>query len=181
MRINAPSRPTRAVPMYGRPPSGHTGSVTTFAPTICRTDQHQQARAVAVITVAGHLVQADALRQLLSMSPEIDVISAESDVVAARDAIIRTRPDVVVLECAHADLRRFRSVLDLQLAMPTLGFVIILTNHAGTTARQPPVDRAVLVLPAQFSFADLLAAVTSVAAPAWLDWDGTELLTPVAV
>lgn len=115
------------------------------------------------------------------MTPEISVISAESDVVAARDAIIRARPDVVVLECADANLRRFRAVLDLQLAMPKLGFVIILTNHIGTAARQPPVDRAVLVLPAQFSLADLLSSVMSVTASAWLNWDGTEMRVPVAI
>ena len=179
--MDEPSTSTRAVPMYVDRPSVHTGPVTTLDQTMCGADQQTPTRAVRAITVAGHVVQANALRLLLSMTPDINVISAEADVAHARSAIVRARPDVVVLECADADLQRFRAVMDLQLAMPQMGFVLILTNRIGTAPRQPPVDRAVLVLPAQFSLADLLSAVRTVAAPAWLNWDGIELRTPVAV
>lgn len=179
--MDDPSRSTRAVPMYCRRPSGHTRHVTTLAATIRRAHRQAPSRTITAITVAGHRVQANALRLLLSTTPDVDVISAESDVASAREAIVRARPDVVVLQCADDDLRRFRAVLDLQLAMPKMGVVLILTNHTGTTAGRPPVDRAVLVLPAQFSLGDLLSSVTSVAARAWLNWDLTETRVPVAI
>lgn len=167
--------------MYCKLPFHHTRHVSSVASSTFAREGRAPPRTVTAITVADRVVQVNALRLLLSMTSEIDVLSSETDAATARDAIIRSRPDVVVLECTDDGLRRFRSVLDLQLAMPKMGFVLILSNRTGTTPRRPPVDRAMLVLPAQFSLADLLSSVTSVAASAWLNWDGTELQVPVAI
>jgi DNA-binding NarL/FixJ family response regulator len=118
---------------------------------------------VRAVAVAEHAMQANALALLLSTSPEVDVLAAEIRVENARATILRTRPDVVVLRSTDVSLGKFRSIFDLQLDMPEVGFVLVLENRSGCSARRAPVARAITVLPADFSLAELLTSVADVA------------------
>jgi hypothetical protein len=118
---------------------------------------------VRAITVAEQAIQANALALLVGTSPQVEVIASEIRVDSARATIERRRPDVVVIQTSDPMLFRFRRLFDLQLEMPELGFVIILDNRTGGSARRAPFHRAMVVLPAEFSLAALLSSVMLVA------------------
>jgi hypothetical protein len=134
-----------------------------YPPSRRRHNGHMvSAERVRAIAVAEQAIHAHALARLLGTSRDIEVVAAEIMIDNARATIVRTRPDVVVVRTSDAMLHRFREVFDLQLEMPEIGFVVVLDNRAGGSARRAPFHRAMVVLPADFSLAALLSSVTTV-------------------
>jgi DNA-binding NarL/FixJ family response regulator len=118
---------------------------------------------VRAITVSEQAVHANALALLLGTSAQIDVVASETRVKAARTAILRSHPDVVVIRTSESNLYLFCRLFDLQRELPELGFVIVLDEETGGSARRAPLHRATVVLPADFSLAALLSSVMSAA------------------
>lgn len=138
-------------------------------------------RRVRAIIVAEHGVQANALALLLATDPAIDVVSSEGFVERARTAILREAPDVVVIHSTDSQLCRFSRLLDLRLALPDLGFVVVPGDLSGRALRRVRVDRAVAFLPTHFVLDDLLSSVGVMGRATAADHDRDYISVPIAI
>ena len=150
VRQDESSRRSSGPPMYPATSLSHNGAMVLPEP-------------VRAITVSEQAVHSNALALLLGTSPQIDVVASETRVRTARTAIVRTRPDVVVIRTSDSNLYRFRRLFDLHLEMPDLGFVIVLDEETDGSVQRALLHWATVVLPAEFSLAALLSAVMTAA------------------
>jgi hypothetical protein len=165
--------------MYARSAPLHNRGMRLHATSLDGSSVPSRPRPLRVMAASEQAVRANALGLLLSTCPQIDMVGTSVGVEDARSAALRLRPDVVVVSVAVDGLTRFRRVFDLQLDIPEMGFVMVLADRSGASVRQPPVNRAVLVLPAEFSLADLVSSVIDVASIGCRVNDPQDLRVPV--